>query len=228
MSYPKQIVTPQMVDLAHVSFGTPKKLDNGGRLVPVYYQGSPFVLQTPPMRTPYGLNAWTQERSNGEEFTKYSLNLSIDTKNDTSKMYELLMGLDARILQDACQNSTTWLNKNTLSAEVAKALYTPMVKVAKDKTTGEGTDAYPPTFKVALPYADGKFTCEFYDAQRNAIVLDTIPKRSTVTAICQCTGIWVAGGKFGCNWKVLQLRYTPPADNGVPKGYAFVAEEDTD
>ena len=205
MAFPKQIVVPSTVDMSQLTFGMPKKLESGGRLVPVFYQGAPFVIQTPSMRVPYGMNAWTQEKKNGEEYTKYSINLSLDTNSDLGKM---LNAMDERIVQDACQNSLPWLNKKNITPEVAKALYTPMVKLSKDKETGEVSDKYPPTFKLAMPFADGRFTCEIYDTQRQPIALDTIPKRSTVTAICQCTGIWVAGGKFGCNWKAVPVSYT--------------------
>lgn len=223
MSAPKQIIMPKNVEVAQLSYGTPKKLDSGGRLVPIFYQNSPLVIQTPAMRTPYGLNAWTQEKADGDQIIKYSLNLTLDTKNDTSGIHEMLQMMDNKLIDDVCANSLSWLNKKSITPDIAKALYTPMIKLAKDKNTGDVTDAYPPTFKVNLPHSDGKFACTIYDADRNPIELDTIPKRSLITAICQCTGIWVAGGKFGCNWKVVQLRYVPPPTT-VPKTYAFLAD----
>ena len=48
-------------------------------------------------------------------------------------------------------------------------------------------------------------------------------KRSHVNAIVQCVGIWVAGTKFGCSWKVLQMKITPPS---TIKGYAFKEIDD--
>jgi hypothetical protein len=33
-----------------------------------------------------------------------------------------------------------------------------------------------------------------------------LTKRSNVTAIVQCTGVWFAGGKFGSTWKAVQIR----------------------
>jgi hypothetical protein len=73
-----------------------------------------------------------------------------------------------------------------------------MIKHAKDKDTCEPTDKYPPTFKMNLPFCDGKFACEVYDDKRNLIDLNDIQtKGARVTALIQCTGIWLAGGKFG-------------------------------
>jgi hypothetical protein len=67
-----------------------------------------------------------------------------------------------------------------------------------------------------------------YDTKRQPIdikeLIDTNAfKGAKVTAIIQCLGIWVAGGKFGCSWKVLQMRVSPPQ---TIKGYAFKELED--
>ena len=31
-----------------------------------------------------------------------------------------------------------------------------------------------------------------------------------VTAIVECTGVWIAGGNYGCNWRIRQLKVQPP------------------
>jgi hypothetical protein len=122
----------------------------------------------------------------------------------------------------------TWLKKKYNSVDVVEALYTPMVKYAKDKTTGEITDKYPPTFKLKIPFVNSAFQCEVYDNKRKTVdlkqLIDTGAfKGAKVTAIIQCLGIWVAGGKYGCSWKVLQMRVSPPQ---TIKGYAFKDLED--
>jgi len=202
-SVAKLVSAPADVDLAALTYGNPKKLDRGGKIVPIYYKGAPLLLQTPPLRAPFGMNAWTPE---GGGPTKYSLNLSLAPGGE--EMQALLERMDAKLLQDGCASSAAWLNKTGMTEEVARALYTPMVKAS---TKGD----FPPTFKVTLPHSQGAFACEFYDAQRNRIELESIPKRSVVTAICQCTGVWAMGGRFGCSWKVLQLRYVPPPATGT-------------
>jgi hypothetical protein len=139
-----------------------------------------------------------------------------------------MSALDKKLVHDGVDNSMTWLKKKITSADVVEALYTPIVKYAKDKTTGEITDKYPPSMKLKLPFNNGVFQCEVYDTKRKQVNLKELIdngslKGAKVTAIIQCSGIWVAGGKYGCSWKVLQMRVSPPQ---TIKGYAFKEIED--
>lgn len=36
----------------------------------------------------------------------------------------------------------------------------PIIKYVKDKHTGAITDAYPPTFKMKVPFGRDKYTCD--------------------------------------------------------------------
>ena len=55
------------------------------------------------------------------------------------------------------------------------------------------------------------------------MVLNTIEKGSKVKAILQCTGVWIAGSKYGCSWKPIQLQVQPQTGFS---GFAFVPEDD--
>jgi hypothetical protein len=77
---------------------------------------------------------------------------------------------------------------------------------------------------VTVPFRDGKFQCEAYD-QNNAEV-DLIGMNlqgARCMVIMQCTGIWVVGKKYGCSWKVLQMKVAPRSN--IPKN-AFRKIED--
>jgi hypothetical protein len=189
---------------------------------------SPIVLQTPEMIAPYGVSNWNDD---GKGPDKYSLDLSFKGKEgrpNLSTFFEKMVELDKKLIQDGVDNSMTWLKKKYNSVDVVEALYTPMVKYAKDKTTGEITDKYPPVFKLKIPFVNSAFQCEVYDNKRKTVDLKQLIdsgafKGAKVTAIIQCLGIWVAGGKYGCSWKVLQMRVSPPQ---TIKGYAFKELED--
>jgi hypothetical protein len=190
---------------------------------------SPIVLQTPEMVAPYGVSNWNDD---GKGPDKYSLDLSFKGKEGRENLntfFEKMVALDKKLVRDGVDNSMTWLKKKHNSVDVVEALYTPMVKYAKDKTTGEITDKYPPTFKLKIPFVNSSFQCEVYDSKRKPVnnlkeLIDSGAfKGAKVTAIIQCLGIWVAGGKFGCSWKVLQMRVSPPQ---TIKGYAFKEIED--
>jgi hypothetical protein len=49
-------------------------------------------------------------------------------------------------------------------------------------------------------------------------------KGSRVRALIQCTGFWIAAGKFGLSWKLKQMIIEPSARIG--KAYAFNDEEE--
>merc|ERR1712028_122738 len=50
---------------------------------------------------------------------------------------------------------------------------------------------------------------------------EVLVKGAKVQALIQCVGLWFAGGKYGCSWKVLQIKVTPP--QGV-SGYSFIED----
>lgn len=224
----ESIILPSNFDVSSVSYSAPRTLDNGGRAIYMSLNRSPIVLQTPEMIAPYGVSNWNDD---GKGPDKYSLDLSFKGKEgrpNLNTFFEKMVALDKKLVQDGVDNSMTWLKKKYNSVDVVEALYTPMVKYAKDKTTGEITDKYPPTFKLKIPFVNSAFQCEVYDNKRKSVdlkqLIDTGAfKGAKVTAIIQCLGIWVAGGKYGCSWKVLQMRVCPPQ---TIKGYAFKELED--
>jgi hypothetical protein len=116
---------------------------------------------------------------------------------------------------------------------VVEAFYTPCVRFGRDKQGNQ--TSYPPNLKVQLRRKrDGSdFECLFYDQKSkgdpDAQPLRGIPaeellvKRSELTALIECTGVWFAGGKFGVSWKAVQIRL-----DSVPsglRGYGFEEEE---
>lgn len=208
------IVLAKNFDIRHVRLGSLRALDNGGKIVYVNYKGKPLVMQTPKLKAPFGVSNWEG---------KFSIDLSLnghDGSNESvTAFFNALSALDEFLLEEGMQNGMAWFKRKLPNKEVVDALYTRNVKFPKDKSTGEITDKYPPTFKLSLPHREGKFQCEAYDVTRNRIELSDIElKGGKVTAIAQCLGIWVAGGKFGCTWKVVQLRCEPQE---AINGYAF-------
>lgn len=224
----ESIILPSSFEVANVSYSAPRTLDNGGRAIYMGLNRSPIVLQTPEMIAPYGVSNWNDD---GKGPDKYSLDLSFKGKEGRQNLqtfFDKMVALDKKLVQDGVDNSMTWLKKKYTSIDVVEALYTPMVKYSKDKTTGEITDKYPPVFKLKIPFVNNTFQCEVFDNKRNQADLKQLIdagafKGAKVTAIIQCLGIWVAGGKYGCSWKVLQMRITPPQ---TIKGYAFKELED--
>lgn len=220
-----QIMLPRDVDLGRVTYGSIRNQDNGGKMMYLAYNRNPIIIQTPELPLPYGLNTWSAEKGGAPE--KYSIDMSFkgyETREPVARFLELMKGFDRKLVQDAFDNSMAWFKKKHSTKDVVEALYTPIVKYARDRMTGEITDRFPPTVKLSLPRRDGRFMVEAYDARKQPLDLTALElKGARVTALIQCVGVWVAGGKFGCSWKAVQLRIVPPA---TLHGYAFKDAED--
>lgn len=218
------ILLPKNFDISNVTYGNVKTLESGGKTVPILYNGRPFVYQTPEMIALFGSSSYKADKD--KPIDKKTLELSFkgyDSRPNLERHLNNMKAVDDKLLDDAIVKSMEWFKKNHKSREVVAELYTPLVKYAKDKETGDITDKYPPTFRLNIPFRDNLLACDIYNDKKEPLKLTDIDRGSKVTAIIQCTGIWLAAGKFGCSWKVLQLRVVPPE---AIKGFAFKDIED--
>ena len=127
------------------------------------------------------------------------------------------------MLDAGVENAGKWFKMTNPNREVIKAFYTPLLKYSRDPQGN--LKPYPPTVKVnlrrkkdATAASASCFETAFYNpAAKDAKgVITAFPgdtpieavlgKRSQVTTIIQCTGVWFAGGKFGTTWKAVQMR----------------------
>jgi len=204
--------------------------DNQGKSVWISYENSKLVLQTPEMLAPFGISKWDKEKGG----QKSELTLSFQGKEGRpalQKFYENLKEIDDKMISEALTNAGAWLKQPNATEPVLRALYTPIVRQAKDKN-GDVTAKWADNFKASLPEKDGKYDFNAYLQNKELVDLNKVDlKGARVTAIVQCLGIWIAGGKFGVSWKVLQLLVTPQKKLD---GFCFrevedrVADEDLD
>lgn len=221
------VITVKEFDINKLSFGDVKKLENNGKYIPMYYNKSPFVIQTPQCHAPYGMNVYKDEKTGNESF---SLELSFkdrDSRPTLQRFFEILNEIDNRVLEETMKNSQAWIRKPP-NRDVIEALFTPTIKYPKDKETGEIIDKYPPTYRVKLKKnQNGAFRCECYDhATKEDLSIEAIMpkmKGSKITTIANCSGVWLAGGKFGISWNASQLLV---AQNTGIKKFAFRDLED--
>ena len=106
-------------------------------------------------------------------------------------------------------------------------LYKPTVKFSEDENGNR--KPYPPTVKIALRKKNDKFETVFYDQDKKEIkdvpIEDLIVKRMTVTALVECTGVWISSVGCGLSWKAKQLKVVSRPD-GVGRGYGFIDEDE--
>ncbi len=212
--------------MSKITYSTPKTLDNGGKSIYVGINNRPLIIQTPEMEAPFGMSVWNGDKS--VETNKCTIELSFKGRETNKSMecfYGMLEQLDTKLVEEGMLNSASWFKKKYNTTEVVDALYTHMLKHYKDKETGDVSDKYPPRFRLSIPFKDNKISCPIYNKNKELIEMSDVEKGSKVTAIVQCLGIWIAGGKFGCTWKVLQLKVQPPASL---KGFAFKDVDDDD
>jgi hypothetical protein len=213
-------------DASKVTYTTPRQLTNGGRSIFINYNGGMFRMQTPVMKTPFGVSVWPAENGGPD---KYNVNFSFEgreTNESIQQFFDVMTGLDKKLVKDADVNSMQWFKKKYPSIDVVQALYTPCVRYGKDKMTGEVSERYAPTLKLNLPMKDGKFDFPVYGPNKDEIDLAKLiangsTKGVRMMAIIQATGINLVGGNnFSVSWKVRQLRVMEMM-SGLGDGYAF-------
>jgi hypothetical protein len=215
------ISSPSDVTVSKIEFGPVKMLDSGGKTVNLRYEGRNLMLETPSLNVPYGVNVFDKTGP-----PKYSVDLSLRGVEDNEKIKALqtfLEEFDERMLDAGVENAGKWFKMTNPNREVIKAFYTPLLKYSRDPQGN--LKPYPPTLKVnlrrkkdATAATASCFETSFYNpAEKDAKgVISQFPsdmpieqvlaKRSMVTTIIQCTGVWFAGGKFGTTWKAVQAR----------------------
>lgn len=182
-------------------------------------------IHTPKMRIPYGPNKYEEPG----KAPKYTLQMSFGDMESNQKLkqfYEALTQIEENLIKEAMKNSLNWFKKKQLSETVARTLFSSSIKHSTDKETGEVNDKYPPTLKVKLNFVNDNFDCHVFDHNRNKVEGDftkQITKGQSVTSIIKSGGVWFSGGKFGCTWKVEQLKLDKPSSL---IGYAFIEDED--
>jgi hypothetical protein len=224
----QQVQLPKNVDFDKVSFSQVKTHPSGAKSVYMNVNNNPLIIQTPVMKTPFGLSKFVNNEDAYQkgEREKWTLQLALkdfETSTSISNFYKFLKNLDTAIVQAAFENSKAWFNKKQ-SEDLLKELYSSPLQYPKDKE-GEITDKYPPTFRLTVPVIDGKIACDCYNPSHEKVDLSTIDKGSTVVAIIQATGAWIAGSKFGYSFKVIQMLVTPPSNIS---GFAFITDGDDD
>jgi hypothetical protein len=173
----------------------------------------------------WGVNERVDE-SSGRVSYDANLVFESDKSSSVAKFCENMKGLQEKLLNDAVKNSKEWFGKSKMSKEVAEAMMYPILKYPKDKISGEPDYSRNPSMKLKLPFWENKFNLELYDTQSRATFLptkdgcegpqgnktpvDLVPSRSYIKGLIACNGLWMAGGRFGVTWKLVQAQVRPP------------------
>ena len=211
------------INATSVTVSAPKSLDNGSKLVYVNYDNSRFNVQTPWMDMPWDMSCY-----NEGNYPKYSMELSfrgVDDDPDQAAFLERFHQLDNRLIDLGVENSIQWFKKKSISRDtVDTGLYNKIVRVSKDKDTGEPDGKWPSTFRLKVPNRDGKWSGTFVnsetkkqfnvnspDADDHTPLENILVKNAKVRAIIQCVGLWIASGNYMCQWQIVKAEVKIPA-----------------
>jgi hypothetical protein len=229
---------PKNVNVAKLKYSDVKSLSNGSKTVYINYGSDKLTIQTPLMSIPpYGIGDGTYKDKDGKEIKqdnnnkKFDINLSFRGMDDNPKLkqfHDKMQEIERKIKNDAFENRLTWLRDDFDGMKgFTDKMFSPFVKYDKDKDTGKITGRYPPTLKVKLPYDNQSenFMFDAYDMDENEIDFKSIMtnlKDAKAQLVIQLSGIWFAGGKYGCTWKVLMGKFQLPRKSK----FTFVADSD--
>jgi len=226
-------------DVSLIKYSPVKSLDSGGKQCYINYGDAavnPIFLQTPELNVVFDSNYYGDEKS-GKFSVRVDMNGHDESGSKMHKFHEKMVKMDEQILQDAIKNGMSWLKNKNITLDTAKALYTPIVKIAMDQETGEPSGKWPPSFQFKVVRRNGEILSKVFDENKNKLNVndpeadDYVPidsilkKNSKIKMIMKCNGIWIASGKFGCTWSAEQMQVTAPA--GFEE-FAFNSDDEDD
>lgn len=222
-------------DASNLLAASPKPMGNmGGKSISVNYKfpegQAPITIQTSWMRS-FGINKWVNP-SDESAPPKLSVTLSfqgVEADAKISELKDVLSAIDEWAIDTAHKNSWEWLKTKSAPRDTIAFNYTRSFKYPVDKDSGE-PNGKPATMKLKLDRdnTNGGYKAAFFNKDRVSIPSDDVDTvfsmGSKVRALFECTGFWVAAGKFGLSWRLKQMIIDPPSRIG--KDYAFNDDEE--
>jgi len=230
------VLLPKQIDVNKLKYSEVKTMKSGSKQIYVNYGSEKLTIQTPSLYLPYGISPPYSEKDNNEPSEKFipgsSLDVSfrgIDENPKIKTFCDKLKEIEQKIIDDAFENRQAWFKDDFDGNKLfVKKLFSPIVKVDKDKNTGKELGKYPPTFKakIAVDYNKNP-QIECVDMDNNELDFLEIFKNlkgARSILIVQLTGIWLAGGKYGCSWKVCSGKFQ--IAQNVKVNFVLDSEED--
>jgi len=199
-------ITAKNFDVSKVVLGAVRvNTMSKSKTVNISYGDKPMTVKVPKMYLPL---VWDKDETN----TKFTVELSFrgeETNEGVAAFHKMLDDIDQAVLLKAQERSVDWFKK-PMNRETCEFMYCPIVKQPSDPSL------YAPTFKVAMYKRNNAFDFDAFDENKAKIEIDDPHKLkgSSVMALIQCTGVWMAGARFGTTWKLKQIRVFPRARDG--------------
>jgi hypothetical protein len=210
-------------NVSAIKYMTPKPLgDKGMKAVNlISSQTNRSLHVSTPLMLTWGISDFVDEKT-GESDGKYSISLAFPNDEyrniQTDTFLEKIKEFENKILDDAVKFSDLWFGES-MSKEVLKHTFYPILKYSKNKETKKIDATRAPTFRAKVPLSkDGKWGIEIYDTKSSLIFpcsddhltpMDFVPKLSNVACVIQCGGLWIGAKGWGITWKLMQCVVKP-------------------
>lgn len=228
-------------DISKIRY-SPLKSNSISKSIYVNYGGDKCVIQFPAMHVPYGVSDSSllnkDKKDASSKLPNYTMNVSfkgMDNSVAVKNVFEKLQEIENKIKKDVYENRVAWLKDRYDDMEnVVSRLFSSNIQLDKDKETKKVLNRYPPTFRAKLPSVseideDGvvqtTFKFDTTDMENNEVEFGSIInnlKGAKAQLIVQLMGLWFAGGKYGCTWKILSGRFQ------VARSVKYTYVEDSD
>lgn len=225
-------------DVSKIRYG-PVKKTSISKSVYVNYGGDKCVLQFPSMHVPYGVSdSSLLNKDNSTKLPNYTMNVSfkgIDENPAVKNLFTKLQAIEEKIKNDVFENRVAWLSdRYDDDVRLVSRLFSSNIQLDKDKETKKVLNRYPPTFRAKVPsvseiddesVVQTTFKFDASDMENNEIQFGNIIsnlKGAKAQLIIQLMGLWFAGGKYGCTWKVMSGRFQ------IARSVKYTYVEDSD
>jgi hypothetical protein len=227
------IVKGKNIDVSQINISQPKVLDNGAKLVYVNYGGGRFNIQTPWMEVPWDLSCYDEG-----PFPKYSCEISFKGMDDDAALktfHDKMLEVEERLVEAGVENGTSWFKmpKNKINTEIISSKFGHIVKVSKDKATGEPDGKYAPTMRLKVACRDNVWKTKLQAKDGDAFningdspetpIQNIIVKNAKMKCIMSCVGLWIASGNYMCQWELTRAEVDVPESAG---GGEFLPDSD--
>tara|TARA_B110000858_G_scaffold123558_1_gene140891 strand:- start:1851 stop:2831 length:981 start_codon:yes stop_codon:yes gene_type:complete len=216
------VILPKQIDVSKLKYSEVKQMKSGAKTVYINYGNEKLTIQTPSLYLPYGISPPYSEKEKKDDqpaekvIPGSALDVSfrgMDENDKIKQLYNKLKEIENKIVDDAFTNRELWFKDDFDNNKAfCKKLFSPIIKIDKDPNTGKELGKYPPTFKAKIPFdlKTEQCTMDCYDMQNGELDINDVFKRlkgAKVVMIVQLTGLWMAGGKYGCSWKVCTSKF---------------------
>jgi hypothetical protein len=221
MSSSTIVLTTGEWNTSAVKYMAPKVNKSGGKAISIISTQTKRALHfSTPLLMTWGVSDFVDDK--GESDGKFSISLAFPNEEyanpATNECLQKIKDFENQILDDAVKNSELWWGES-MSREVAKHTFFPILKYSKHKDTKKIDYSKPPTIRAKVPFYNEKWSVEIYDTKSKQIFpdesnqflspIDLIPKMSSVACVLQCGGLWIGGKGWGVTWKLIQCIVKP-------------------